>query len=232
MSCDFVGHPVVAEPVPTAAEVQALRKELGLAEAPALCLLPGSRQGEVKRLMPVYAEVARRAAAARPDLRFVMPLAGAVAEAARAQLAHWPVPVATLDPRGHTVATAEARKRAAFHLSDAALATSGTVSLELAAADCPMVVAYKANWATTRMVKKMAQIDTANLVNIITDTRVIPEFLFEACTPDAITPAVLDVLAAPDAQHAASAQAMDALGRGGEPPGQRAARSVLRFLER
>ena len=232
MSCDFVGHPLVAEHEPTAEDQTALRAELGLGEAPVLALLPGSRAGEIKRLLPVYRQVVMRVAVIRPDLRVLVPMAANVADAVKVETARWPVPVSLLDPRGRPVVEAEHRKRTGFALAMAALATSGTVSLELAAADCPMVVAYRANWATTRMVRKMAQIDTANLVNIITDTRVIPEFLFEDCTPDKITPAVLDLLSDPTAQRAACANAMVQLGQGGQPPGERAAASVLRFLDR
>lgn len=229
MSSDFVGHPIVADPVPTPQEISDLRGELGFA-GPVLALLPGSRAGEIRRLEPVYRQVAARLAAERPDLGFVLPMAGAVAGDLTDRLAQWPVPVRTLDPRGLAPAQAEHRKRAAFHMADAALATSGTVALELAAADCPMVVAYRANWATTRMVRRMARIDTANLVNIVTETRVIPEFLFDRCTAGQITPAVRQVLENPDAQRAVCSQAMDALGRGGPAPGLRAAQSVLGFL--
>lgn len=232
MSCDFVGHPVVAEPAPDAAAQAALRAELGLGAAPVICLLPGSRRGEIRRLMPVFEAVVHRLARARPELRFVLPAAGAVAAEVEARAARWPARPALLDPRGRPVAEAEARKRAAFALSSAALASSGTVALELAAADCPMVVAYKANWATTRMVKRLARIDTANLVNILTESRVVPEFLFERCQAEEIAPALLGVLEAPQAQQTAFARALDALGRGGTPPGLRAARSVLEFLER
>ncbi|MEM7440351.1 MAG: lipid-A-disaccharide synthase [Pseudomonadota bacterium] len=232
MSCDFVGHPLVAEPVPTATDVATLRADLNLGDAPVMALLPGSRAGEIKRLLPIYEAVAKRVVDRRPDLRFCVPMAGAVADDLFERLSMWSVPVATLDPRGMAVEVSEHRKRTAFHMADVALATSGTVALELAAADCPHVVAYKANWATTRMVKKMAQIDTANLVNIVTGSRVIPEFLFEACTPDQVTPAVLDVLADPSGQRAAAAQTVAALGFGGEDPGARAAKSVLGFLSK
>lgn len=230
MSCDFVGHPLVAEPVPSAAEVVALRAELGLGDGPVLCLLPGSRHGEVKRLLPVYREVVARVARGVSGLQVVLPAAGAVVERLAGSLDGWPVPVALLDPRGKPVDVAEHRKRTAFALADAALATSGTVALELAAADCPMAVAYKANWATTRMVKKMAQIDTANLINIITGTRVIPEFLFENCRAEDIAPAVVNLLTGGEGQRAAARTTMQALGSGGEDPGLRAARSVLNFL--
>ena len=113
-----------------------------------------------------------------------------------------------------------------------ALAASGTVSLELAAAGTPMVIAYDANPLTVWMVRRLVRIDTATLVNLVTETRAVPEFLGD-CTAQAIVPAVEALFADPGmaaAQRAASARAMALLGRGGEPPGVRAARSVLAHL--
>ena len=112
-----------------------------------------------------------------------------------------------------------------------ALAASGTVSLELAAAGTPMVIAYDANPLSVWFAKRMIRIDTATLVNLVTDTRTVPEYLFDRCTPAEIGPAVERFFGDPAAvaeQEAAADAAMRLLGRGGEPPGLRAARSVLR----
>ncbi|MBV1864157.1 MAG: lipid-A-disaccharide synthase [Rhodobacteraceae bacterium] len=235
MSCDFVGHPVVAEPEPSYDEQLKLAAELGLNPdvGRMVCLLPGSRKGEVTRLLPIYQQVVSRVQAQFPDTQFILPMSGAVAADVREMTRRWNNPPVLLDPAGLDPDAAEARKRAVFYLCDAALATSGTVALELAAAACPMVVAYKANYLTTRMVKKLAQIDTANLVNIVTESRVVPEFLFDACTAEKITPAFLKIMDDPDTrgrQLEACEQTMAALGRGQQNPGLRAARSVLDFI--
>lgn len=236
MSCDFVGHPVVAEPAPSEEEVNALAEELGLDRTrPILCLLPGSRKGEVARMGPVYRWSIASSAREQAGVQILMPAASAVVDQVKDMVEDWALRTYILDPTGFSAQEAEHCKRAAFRLADVALATSGTVSLELAAADCPMVVAYKANYLTTRTVKKLAQIDTANLINIVTETRVIPEFLFENCTAEQIGPAVAKLLVDKDAhaqQQAACAQTIDALGRGGEDPGLRAAKSVMAFLNR
>lgn len=236
MSCDFVGHPVISEPVATEDEVNALADELGLdRNRPILCILPGSRKGEVARMGPIYRWSIAPSARDIAGVQVLMPAAGAVVEQVKDMVESWALRTYILDPTGFSAEEAEHRKRAAFRLADVALATSGTVALELAAADCPMVVGYKANYLTTRMVKKMAQIDTANLINIVTQTRVIPEFLFENCTADQIGPALANLLtdeAAHAEQRAACAQTIDALGRGGEDPGLRAAKSVMAFLGR
>jgi lipid-A-disaccharide synthase len=235
MSCDFVGHPLVAEPVPTCAEVQALAQDLGVdpQRDRLVCLLPGSRKGEIDKMAPIHAAVAEQVLRDVPNVKFVLPVSAGIADKMFEKVQYWPVKPIMLDPRGLGAEKSEHRKRTAFHLCAAALATSGTVALELAAADCPMVVAYRANYFTTRMVKKLARIDTANLINIVTDTRVIPEFLFEACRPALIAPALSALLSDPQSQQvqrAACTQTLVALGRGGEDPGLRAARSVLHFI--
>jgi lipid-A-disaccharide synthase len=235
MTCDFVGHPIAAETQATPEEAAALHAELGVApDRRLLLLLPGSRRGEVTRIGPVFAEVARRLRAAHPGLAVVVPAAGAVAGLLPgllpADAQGWP---RLLDPRGRPGPEAEARKRAAFAAADLALAASGTVSLELAAAGTPMVIAYAANPATEWIVRRMARVDTATLVNLVTGTRVVPEFFFENFAADRIAPAVARLLEDPAAaaeQRAAGARAMELLGRGGEPPGLRAARSVLSVI--
>lgn len=150
----------------------------------------------------------------------------------RPDAAGWP---RVMDPRGLAAPDWEARKRAAFAAADVALAASGTVSLELAAAGTPMVIAYDANRLTVWVARRLVKVETATLVNLVTGTRAVPEFLAEDCTPERIAPAVERLLADPDAaaaQRAAGEAAMRLLGRGGEPPGLRAARSVLAALSR
>lgn len=225
MSCDFVGHPVVAEPRASAAEAQAFRSAQGIGEAPLILALPGSRRGEVARLGPVFGAVLARVAAERPGTRVVLPTVAHVAATVREMAAGWagaPVVVETA-----------AGKRAAFAAADVALAASGTVSLELAANAVPMVIAYNFNRLTWEIMKRKALIDTVTLVNLVSETRTVPEFLGPACRADAIAPALLRMLAGgPEraAERAAMAVTMDRLGAGGEAPGLRAARSVLGVL--
>jgi lipid-A-disaccharide synthase len=194
-------------------------------------VLPGSRQGEVARHAPVFAEVARALRTADPDLAVIVPAATSVAE--RIARAFPPDPTGwprILDPRGQSADDAEARKWAIFGAADAALAASGTVSLELAAAGTPQVVAYRTSALTAAIVRRLLRVDTVTLVNLVTETRAIPEFLQDSCSADRIVPALRDLLGDPAAaarQIAAADRAMALLGRGGDPPGVRAARSVL-----
>ena len=230
MDCDFVGHPVVAQPQATEAEIASFRSSHGLGEAPVLLVLPGSRKGEVTRLAPLFGEALSPVLAAHPDLRVVVPAAGAVAELVQEQVATWPGTPLVLDPRSVASEIAARDKRAAFRAASAAIAASGTVSLELAAAGTPMVIAYDIHALTRMMMKRMVKIDTATLVNLVSETRTVPECLMEHCRPDLIAAALSDVLTDPSAQEAAMALTMERLGKGGEAPGLRAARAVLRGL--
>ena len=232
MTCDFVGHPVVAEPVASAAEVEAFRESEGLGDAPIILVLPGSRRGEVGRLAPIFGEALRRVLAKSPEARVVVPAAAPVASAVLDGTRNWPGSPIVLDPRDDR--DAASRKRAAFKAADVALAASGTVSLELAANATPMVIAYDMNWLSWQIMSRMAKIDTVTLVNLITETKAVPEFLGPACTPGPVGDALLDLLsdeAARNAQIDAMEKTMVALGKGGEAPGLRAARAVLAALK-
>lgn len=234
MTCDFVGHPAAAAPEATEAEIAPIRAEFGLSSGQRLLvILPGSRRGEVTRLAPVFAETLARLRAADPDLAAVVPVVAGTADLVAGLMpprSGWP---RLLDPRGRPEAEAESRKRALMAAADAALAASGTVSLELAAAGVPMVIAYRVNPLSAAIARRLLRIDTATLVNLVTDTRLIPEFIQGDCVPDRIAPAVSRLLTDPvaaAAQRAVAAEAMTLLGRGGEPPGLRAATSVLAHL--
>ena len=222
MACDFVGHPVVAEPTATEAEARAFRAAVG--PGPIVLALPGSRRGEVERLAPRFGQALGMVAAVRPGLRVVLPSVAAVLPQVREAVGAWPVPVEVIDP---ATDPGDRRKRAAFRAADAALAASGTVSLELAASGTPMVIGYDMNPITRAIMARMMLIDTVTLVNIVSETRAVPEFLGRACRPRPMAEAVLRILDDPGAQEEAMARTMARLGRGGEAPGLRAARAIL-----
>lgn len=227
MACDFVGHPVVAEPVASGADALAFRERHGIGDAPCLLVLPGSRRGEVARLAPIFQQTLRRIVQQRPDMRVIVPAAAPVAEHLGDLIRTWPGGPVFLDPRGSDPDQATAEKRAAFRAADVALAASGTVSLELAAAATPMVIAYDMSWLSRQVIWRMLRVDTVTLVNLVSETRVVPEFLGPQCKPGPIADGILHVLAHPGAQKEAMALTMQRLGQGGEAPGLRAARAVL-----
>lgn len=218
MDCDFVGHPVVAEPVASPQEAA------GLGSGTVVLVLPGSRKGEVSRLADRFGQAAEQIARAVPDALFVVPTTRGVHDLVQDRVAGWNVPVTVLPPGSPD-------KAAWFKRADVALAASGTVSLELAASETPMVIAYDMAWLSRIIIGRMLMVDTVTLVNLVSETRVVPEFIGEACQSGPIAEAVLSVLADPDAQRDAMRATMQRLGQGGEAPGLRAARAVLQRLE-
>ncbi len=231
VDCDFVGHPVVNDAPATADEIAEFRAAHALGDAPVLLVLPGSRGGEVARLGPIFGDTVARVCAARPDLRVVVPTVPARLDQVRALVAGWPGAPVVVAPTGEG-ARDKRTKAAAFASAQGALAASGTVSLELAAADTPMVIAYDTAWITREIIRRMLVIDTLTLVNLVSETRAIPEFNGERCRADLIAPGVLAMLDDPGAQRDAMRLTMERLGRGGEDPGLRAARAVLDRMPR
>lgn len=217
MTCDFVGHPVVSEPLASPEE-----RAVMAGEGPLLLALPGSRKGEVSRLCPVFGATIARLKEHHPALRVALPTVRGVERLVRDLTRDWAV--------APQIITDTAQKRAAFAMADVALAASGTVSLELAANACPMVIAYDMNRLTLWLMRRAAQVDTVTLVNLVSETRVVPEFIGARCQPDLIAPALEALLADPSGQTQAMQVTMQRLGQGGDAPGLRAARSVLAAL--
>ncbi len=217
MTCDFVGHPVVSEALASAAE-----KAEFAGDGPLILCLPGSRKGEVARLAPIFGAVLGLVKAQHPTARVALPTVRGVVDLAADLTRDWPI-----KPQ---IITDVAQKRGAFAAAHVALAASGTVSLELAANGCPMAIAYDMNRLTLWLMARAALVDTVTLVNLVSDTRAVPEFIGKNCTPDKIAPALLALLNDPLAQNAAMEVTMQRLGRGGEPPAMRAAKSVLGVL--
>jgi lipid-A-disaccharide synthase len=217
MTCDFVGHPVVAEPLAIP------QPQL----APLLLALPGSRTSEVTRLMPVFGQVAAAVGEIYPSLRVALPTVRGVAPVVRDLAQSWTVQPDVIEDAD--------QKRQAFADATVALAASGTVSLELAANRCPMVIAYDMHPVTLWMMRRAALIDTVTLVNLVSETRSVPEFIGPRCTPALIAPTVVNLMAdgpTRAAQEAAMTLTLLRLGQGGEAPGLRAARSVLAAISR
>jgi lipid-A-disaccharide synthase len=217
MTCDFVGHPVVAE------ETAPKTPQPG----PLILALPGSRRAEIARLAPVIGGALAHIKTRHPDTSVVLPTLANLAPLVREISNDWPI-------RPQIIENA-VEKRAAFANATAAIAASGTVSLELAANACPMVIAYRMHPLTHWLMQRAALIDTVTLVNLVSQTRAVPEFLGPKCQPAPIAHALLALMQAGperDAQTAAMALTMQRLGKGEEPPALRAAKSVLAQLAR
>jgi lipid-A-disaccharide synthase len=227
LSCGYVGHPVVESGADRGDGAAFRRRHAVPADAPLLTLLPGSRRGEVGTLLPIFAEAVLRVAKDHPRFRVVVPTTATVAAQVEAAVAAWPLPTIVL--RG------VAEKYDAFAASNAALAASGTVALELALAKLPAVVTYRINPITHAYVSRVVKVDYANLINVVLDREAVPELLQYDCTPEKLTAAVtrlLDDKAAASEQIAAGQEALRVLGYGGVSPALRAADGVLAAIAR
>lgn len=230
MSCDFVGHPIAQYPVASEADAAIFREDFDLSDDPIILCLPGSRRSEVKRLTPIFTQALSAIRERHPNIQFVMPLAPAVAAEVNLILSIFDLEVKVIDPRDISPALAQSYKRAAFNAADIALAASGTVSLELAANSVPMVIGYDMGWLSRQIIGRMVKTDTVTLVNLVSETRHIQEYIGPKCTASNLAEAILDVMRAPNEQIKAMETTLARLGRDEEAPGLRAARSVVGFL--
>lgn len=223
----FIGHPIVEAGLDRV-DGAAFRVKHGIApDENLLCVLPGSRRSEVSRLLPVFGETVQRLATRLPKLRLVVPTVAHVAETVRTAVAAWPVSA--------IVVTGNDEKFAAFKASNAALAASGTVVLELAVAGCPTVMAYQVSGLTAWIVRRMVKVQHASLPNLILSKSLIPEFLQERCNPGELAEAVGRLLldeSARRAQIEGGAEVARRLGLGGPPPSEIAAGVVLDYAQK
>ncbi len=225
LDCRFVGHPIVE----TAGTGDADRLRASLALAPGsriLLLLPGSREGEIGRHIGIFLEAAARLRESRPDLALVLPTVEHAAALVRARVAESGLPV--------TVLTGEGERRDAFAAGDAALAASGTVSLELALAGVPAVIAYRTNALTAFAARRLINVRHVAMPNILLEREQMPEYLQERCRPDLLAGALAPLLDAPDeaAWQAAFSGLRSLLGGEGPAPSSRAAEAVLSIVAR
>ena len=226
LDCTFVGHPVV-ESGAGGGDGRGFRARHGIpAHATLLAVLPGSRLGEVRRHLPVFARAIARLARRIPHLRLLAATVPAVDTEVSAALADWPAPV-------HLVRQ-PAEKFDAFAACDAAVAVSGTVALELALSAVPSVITYRVNPLSGAVARRLLKVRYASLVNIILDRLVVPELLQENCRPEAIAEMVEQVLVDPilrDAQVEAGRLVAVELGAGGRAPSLRAADAIMATIK-
>lgn len=221
----YVGHPVI-EGGADRGDGPAFRARHDIApDATVLCVLPGSRRGEIKRLLPAFRATVERLRQRFPDLVVVVPTVETVADHVAAAVADWAVRVVLV--RG------AAEKFDSFAASTAALAASGTVALELAMARVPMVIAYRIWGPTHFVVSRTVKIKYATLVNLLLDRPLIPELLQHDCTPERLTAEVERLLTDPGAareQIDGSQAALLQIGLGGEAPSLKAADTILALV--
>jgi lipid-A-disaccharide synthase len=222
--CLYVGHPLterIAELRPNAEEAARRR-----ADPPVVLVLPGSRGSEIRHLLGSFGSAIEQVAARSGPMELVLPTVPNLAAQVRAAVAGWKiVPHVVVDP---------AEKWAAFRRARAALAASGTVTLELALAGIPTVAAYRMSpveaFIVVWLLRVLVRLPSVILANLVLGENVIPELLQSAATPDRLAEAFLPLLSdTPQRQRQ-----IEAFGRldaimaiGGEAPSDKAAAVVL-----
>lgn len=207
------------------ADPAAFRASRGIpADAPLLLVLPGSRPSEIRLMMPVYEAAIGRLKATLPSLVVGLVVAGTVADDVTARVAAWPFRVDLIG---------EADKYAAMKAATVALATSGTVSTELALAGAPMVIGYRFAPLSYAIMKPFFTGKYATLFNHAAEEEIARELIQADATPEKVAAEVSRLLLDP-AARAAQAQrqtaALNLMGRGGEDPSDLAADAVLRVV--
>ncbi len=226
LATTFVGHPIAAHKRSNA-DGQAFRVRHRIpTSAPVLCVLPGSRRGEVRYLLPIFEKTMHILARYYPELVVVVPTLGTVAPIVSDAVKRWDV---------RAIVAEGAERVGLFESANAALTASGTVTLELAAAELPMVVTYRVSALTAAIVRQVVKVEYAALPNLVLERAVVPELLQDRATPQNLADAVICIMEDDNIrarQIADLGMVLARLGRGGEPPAMRAAHVVMKVAGR
>jgi lipid-A-disaccharide synthase len=218
--CTYVGHPLIEEVAqlrPNPQEVERRR-----AKPPIILALPGSRSGEVTRLADIFGQTLGIVAQRAGPIEVIVPTVPYLAEQVGAATAAWPVRA--------RVVTDPTEKQAAFRSARAALAKSGTVTLELALAGVPMVGAYLVSAFEEWLAHRLIVIKSIILANLVIGDDVVPQMLQADCTPQRLAAALVPLIGdTPERQRQLDAFArLDAIMEiGTRSPAGRAADIVL-----
>lgn len=221
----WVGHPVV-EAGFDRGDGAHFRRLHGIPDdAKVIGVLPGSRRSEVSRLLPTFKDAIAHLSQRHSNMHVVIPTVPAVAADIAHTVGSWMVPVVIVE---------EASVRAdAFAAFDVALAASGTVSLELAMARVPHVIAYRVNKMTAAVFRMLTKLKRVNLVNILLGHEAVPERLQGMCRADILAEDLAILLRDEPrrrAQRADFAAALSQLAPAGERPSRLAAKTILGLL--
>ena len=226
--CTYVGHPLIERlPAIRALDPSPLARRLGLsAQAQLLVILPGSRRSEASRLLAPFGQALERLRERGRKFEVAIPVVGSVRRQIEEAVAHWHKPPHLLE--------GEEDKVRAFRLARAALAASGTVSLELALTGTPMVIAYKVDPVAAPVLRRLIKAPSTVLPNLILGTRAVPEFHQEHCTPVKLANALAPLLDDSDVrrqQLAALARVPEQMRSPRGTPSEAAAEIVLNYAE-
>jgi lipid-A-disaccharide synthase len=225
LSCRYVGHPVLASGADQG-DAGRFRAAHGLGDGDLLItVLPGSRGGEVRRLLPIFGSALNHLEKAVGPFRVVVPTVATVAATVIDAISTWPGnPIVVQRPED---------KYDAFAASRAALAASGSVALELALAKLPMVVGYRLHPLTEAFLDRVLKVRQVNLVNLLIGKPLVCELLGPNCTPERLAFSLAE-LVRDERVRAAHREAYDEAVRclegDGVSPSLRAADQILELV--
>lgn len=227
LPCTFVGHAAVAETA--VGDGAAFRAKYEIADdVPLFCLLPGSRKGEVERLMPIFGKAVSLLAHDYPNL--------AMAVAVPDNVMPYIAPFFKTCPFRAVVMSNDVDKKNAIAASNLAIVKSGTVTLEVAMAGVPMLVAYRVHPISAWVFSRMAQIKYVTIINILKKREVIPEMLQRLCSPFLLACAASALMSNPDQQARQKAAQKEALAMlvptDGILPSDKAAAKILELFSK
>ena len=235
IKCDFVGHPIATDVLPKTRDVIAFKRNLNIRESTKIVtLLPGSRIGELQRMLPIFLETAKLLANKFPNITFICPTPKVVSKQFEELVLKQDIEIKHISAESSSSEEFEKSKRSLYACSDLALATSGTVVLELAKANVPMVVGYRTGFLTQIIYRLFITVSSANLINLITKKNDIPEFLFYKCNYKNLYREAEKILVKKkhaESQLVSSKQAIRELGYGSKDPSIRAAKSIKNFFK-
>ena len=235
IKCDFVGHPIATDVLPKTRDVIAFKRNLNIRESTKIVtLLPGSRIGELQRMLPIFLETAKLLADKFPNIIFICPTPKVVSKQFEELVLKQDIEIKHISAESSSSEEFEKSKRSLYACSDLALATSGTVVLELAKANVPMVVGYRTGFLTQIIYRLFITVSSANLINLITKKNDIPEFLFYKCNYKNLYREAEKILVKKkytESQLVSSKQAIRELGYGSKDPSIRAAKSIKNFFK-
>ena len=229
LSCEFVGHPIISENHVEDKSITEFKKEYCLKDEPTILCLPGSRKSEINRLMPVFGETLKKFSRALPNAKFILVSTLDVFEHSKQYLKFMPQDIIFLSPEKIGMDKYLEFKKASFKLSNLALAASGTVSLELAANNVPMVNGYDMSPLSKVIISLMLRTDSVNLVNLICGNRNIPECIGSNCNQENLFLEMVRVYSNNRCQIKDFSTTMSRLGNTEAPPNVRAANSLIKF---
>jgi lipid-A-disaccharide synthase len=222
--CIYVGHPLVERAGDLRPCADEARRRL--ADPPVVLILPGSRSSELRQLLGPFGEAVRLVASRVGAIEFILPTLPALAGQLKEATADWPVRPRIVDD--------QQQKDAAFRIARAALAASGTVTLELAVAGIPTVAAYRVAAWEAAIIRRVIRVPSIILANLVIGENIVPEFLQENCVPARLAEALISVLSDGPARRKqldAFATLDAVMGIGTLQPSDAAAAAVLALVE-